>query len=122
MENWHIHICSENNFPTAAGLASSAAGYACLAAALAKLYKIDGEISDIARSGSGSACRSIYGGFVRWHMGENPQGTDSIARQIAPANHWPEMRILVLVVSKINCRIKLKLNLFLGIKNLVLNC
>lgn len=28
--NWHVHICSENNFPTAAGLASSAAGYACL--------------------------------------------------------------------------------------------
>lgn len=28
--NWHVHICSVNNFPTAAGLASSAAGYACL--------------------------------------------------------------------------------------------
>ena len=30
MLNWHIHICSENNFPTSAGLASSAAGYSCL--------------------------------------------------------------------------------------------
>ena len=28
--SWHVHICSENNFPTAAGLASSAAGLACL--------------------------------------------------------------------------------------------
>ena len=36
MMNWHVHICSENNFPTAAGLASSAAGYACLVFTLAK--------------------------------------------------------------------------------------
>lgn len=62
--NWNIHICSENNFPTAAGLASSAAGYACLVFALAKLYNIEGDISGLARRGSGSACRSIYGGWV----------------------------------------------------------
>lgn len=41
MKSWKIHICSENNFPTAAGLASSAAGYACLAVSLAKLYKVE---------------------------------------------------------------------------------
>lgn len=41
MNNWKIHICSKNNFPTAAGLASSAAGYACLAVALAKLYQVE---------------------------------------------------------------------------------
>lgn len=51
-------------------LASSAAGYACLVAALAKLYNIQGDISGIARRGSGSACRSVYGGFVRWHKGK----------------------------------------------------
>ena len=40
MLNWNVHICSENNFPTAAGLASSAAGYACLVYSLCKLYGI----------------------------------------------------------------------------------
>ncbi|XP_018372166.1 PREDICTED: diphosphomevalonate decarboxylase isoform X1 [Trachymyrmex cornetzi] len=97
--DWKIRICSKNNFPTAAGLASSAAGYACLTAALAKLYKIEGDISIIARSGSGSACRSVMGGFVRWYMGSDKNGTDSLAKQIVPASHWSEMRILVLVVS-----------------------
>ncbi|XP_019869844.1 diphosphomevalonate decarboxylase [Aethina tumida] len=96
---WNIAICSENNFPTAAGLASSAAGYACLVAALAKLYNIQGDISSIARRGSGSACRSVYGGFVRWHKGELKNGEDSIAEQLVPASHWPEMRILILVVN-----------------------
>lgn len=38
------------------------------------------------------------GGFVRWYMGSEPNGADSIAKQIAPASHWPEMRILILVV------------------------
>ncbi|XP_011315113.1 diphosphomevalonate decarboxylase isoform X2 [Fopius arisanus] len=100
MENWKLHICSKNNFPTAAGLASSAAGYACLSAALAKLYRVEGDISSIARCGSGSACRSVYGGFVRWYAGTDPNGNDSIAKQIVPASHWPEMRILILVVNE----------------------
>lgn len=99
MEKWKIHICSINNFPTAAGLASSAAGYACLSAALAKLYKVNDDISAIARTGSGSACRSVFGGFVRWYMGVDAEGIDSIAKQIVPASHWPEMRIIILVVS-----------------------
>ncbi|CAK9797585.1 Diphosphomevalonate decarboxylase [Anthophora quadrimaculata] len=97
---WKIHICSENNFPTAAGLASSAAGYAGLVAALAKLYEIEGDISSIARVGSGSACRSVSGGFVKWCMGSLSDGTDSIIKQIVPATHWPEMRILILVVNE----------------------
>lgn len=96
---WKVHICSENNFPTAAGLASSAAGFACLVFALAKLYGVTGEISEIARRGSGSACRSIYGGFVEWVVGTKDDGSDSIARQIASENHWPQMSILLLIVS-----------------------
>lgn len=98
--DWNIHVCSENNFPTAAGLASSAAGYACFVYTLARLYKIENtEISKIARQGSGSACRSIYGGFVQWKMGELNDGSDSIAVQICPSTHWPEMRVLILVVN-----------------------
>jgi diphosphomevalonate decarboxylase len=70
-----VHVSSYNTFPTAAGLASSAAGYAALVAALAQLYHAkeddDGQFSVIARQGSGSACRSLYGGFVAWRKGTN---------------------------------------------------
>ncbi|CAG2192378.1 MVD [Mytilus edulis] len=97
--NWKLHIVSENNFPTAAGLASSAAGYGCLVYTLAKFTHFKGELSDIARQGSGSACRSIYGGFVTWDKGTNEDGSDSKARQIAPHTHWPELSVLILVVS-----------------------
>ncbi|XP_063386949.1 diphosphomevalonate decarboxylase [Cydia fagiglandana] len=96
---WKVHVCSVNNFPTAAGLASSAAGYACLVTALAKLYNVKSDVSCVARLGSGSACRSVYGGFVQWHAGTDPTGKDSIATQIAEASHWPEMRALILVVG-----------------------
>jgi diphosphomevalonate decarboxylase len=97
--SWHVHICSENNFPTAAGLASSAAGYACLVYSLGQLYGIKGDISGIARQGSGSACRSVDGGFVQWVAGTAADGSDSIAKQIVDEKHWPEMRVLILVVS-----------------------
>lgn len=96
---WKVRVCSENNFPTAAGLASSAAGYACLVTALAKLYKVKSDVSSIARLGSGSACRSVYGGFVRWHAGTSPDGSDSVASQIEGSAHWPEMQALILVVG-----------------------
>lgn len=97
---YKLHICSENDFPTAAGLASSAAGYACFVYTLATLYRLEKEeLTSIARLGSGSACRSIYGGFVQWLKGDQPDGSDSIAVQIAPASHWPEMHVLILVVS-----------------------
>jgi diphosphomevalonate decarboxylase len=94
-----VKIVSVNNFPTAAGLASSASGYCCLVFALAKLFGVDGDISSIARVGSGSACRSMYGGFVKWEMGSSPDGSDSLAIQVAPETHWPEMQVLVLVVN-----------------------
>lgn len=94
-----VHICSINNFPTAAGLASSAAGFACLVYTLARAFGVEGELSAIARQGSGSACRSMYGGFVQWIQGQRDDGKDSVAQQVEPESHWPELRILVLVVS-----------------------
>ncbi|XP_073525796.1 uncharacterized protein [Phyllobates terribilis] len=101
-ENLHVHIASYNNFPTAAGLASSAAGLACLVFALAKLMNVEedhGLLSAIARQGSGSACRSLFGGFVKWEMGSNDDGSDSMAVQLADENHWDELVILIAVVS-----------------------
>ncbi|CAI7666775.1 hypothetical protein PCG10_001796 [Penicillium crustosum] len=97
-----LRIVSENNFPTAAGLASSAAGFAALVRAVADLYELPQspkELSRIARQGSGSACRSLMGGYVAWRTGELADGSDSLAEEVAPASHWPEMRAIVLVVS-----------------------
>eukprot|EP01112_Ceratiomyxa_fruticulosa_P004573 TRINITY_DN15110_c0_g1_i2.p1 TRINITY_DN15110_c0_g1~~TRINITY_DN15110_c0_g1_i2.p1 ORF type:complete len:431 (-),score=105.10 TRINITY_DN15110_c0_g1_i2:79-1314(-) len=94
-----VHIVSVNNFPTAAGLASSASGFCCLAYSLSQLYGVQGEISALARIGSGSACRSMYGGYVKWEMGVKDDGADSIAVQVATENHWPEIEVLILVVN-----------------------
>jgi len=102
-EEYKIRVASINTFPTAAGLASSAAGYACLVYALSQLFgakeTFPGELTAIARQGSGSACRSLYGGLVRWEKGVQEDGKDSIAIQIADENHWPQMRTLIMVVS-----------------------
>ncbi|XP_004645091.1 diphosphomevalonate decarboxylase isoform X1 [Octodon degus] len=94
-----VHVASVNNFPTAAGLASSAAGFACLAYTLARIYGVEGDLSEVARRGSGSACRSLYGGFVEWQMGQRADGRDSVAWQVASESHWPQLRVLILVVS-----------------------
>jgi diphosphomevalonate decarboxylase len=98
-EHHKVRIVSKNNFPTAAGLASSASGYCCLVFALAQLYGVEGDVSSIARVGSGSACRSMFGGFVKWDMGTRADGSDSMAVQVAPETHWPEMEVLILVVN-----------------------
>ncbi|RPB28545.1 Diphosphomevalonate decarboxylase, partial [Terfezia boudieri ATCC MYA-4762] len=103
LSQYFVHVVSENNFPTAAGLASSAAGFAALVRAIADLYQLpqsEGELSKVARQGSGSACRSLFGGYVAWEMGTDDEtGEDSYAVQVAPASHWSEMRAAILVVS-----------------------
>ncbi|KAJ8100381.1 GHMP kinase [Lipomyces tetrasporus] len=102
LSKYHLHIISENNFPTAAGLASSAAGFAALVRAIANLYDLHQspeDLSRIARQGSGSACRSMFGGYVAWEMGQEADGSDSRAVQIATQEAWPDMKAAILVIS-----------------------
>ncbi|KAL8644113.1 MAG: hypothetical protein Q9210_007420, partial [Variospora velana] len=102
LSTYPLRLSSSNNFPTAAGLASSAAGFAALVRAIADLYALPHSPTDlslIARQGSGSACRSLLGGYVAWDQGTLASGTDSTARLVAPRAHWPDMRALILVVS-----------------------
>lgn len=100
--NTNFSITTNNYFPSASGLASSASGFAALSIGIASLcnLKLDKqEISMLARLGSGSASRSIYGGFVYWHKGNNPLGSDCYAEQIKPASFWPELRIIIAVTT-----------------------
>lgn len=94
----YAEIISENSFPTGAGLASSASAFAALALAASRAAGLDLEgaaLSRLAREGSGSACRSIYGGFVEWLPGEREDGQDSYA--VPLELDWPVwMAVLVL--------------------------
>ncbi|MEW5940371.1 MAG: diphosphomevalonate decarboxylase [Chloroflexota bacterium] len=92
-------VTSENNFPTGAGIASSAAAFAALALAAstaAGLNLTETQLSRLARRGSGSAARSIPGGFVEWQMGTGDE--DSVAASIAPPQHW-DLADCVAIVS-----------------------
>lgn len=97
----YAQIDSTNYVPTAAGFASSASGFAALAAAAAKALQLDlseEKLSTFTRQGSGSACRSVYGGFVEWEKGKLEDGSDSFAHQIAPQNHW-DLRVAAVVLT-----------------------
>lgn len=102
-------VVSKNNFPTAAGLASSASGFAALSLAGSKAAGLNldsKELSILARRGSGSATRSCEGGFVEWLRGERDDGTDSYAVQIAPPEHWPEFRMITTIVTTAAKKVK----------------
>ncbi|WP_461218312.1 diphosphomevalonate decarboxylase [Lapidilactobacillus salsurivasis] len=89
---------TENHVPTSAGLASSASAFAALAAAGARaagLQLSPRELSILARHGSGSACRSIFGGFVVWHAGHDDHS--SYAEPLLATVDFPIVVIAVLV-------------------------
>jgi diphosphomevalonate decarboxylase len=95
------HIFSQNNFPTGSGIASSAAAFAALTLASTTALGMQMEekdLSRIARRGSGSACRSIPGGFVEWTAGTEDR--DSFAFTIADADAWNLTDCIAILESK----------------------
>jgi diphosphomevalonate decarboxylase len=94
-------VTSRSNFPVAAGLASSSSAFAALALAASAAAGRDTDptvLSRLARRGSGSACRSLWGGFVEWPRGERADGADSHGRPLAPPDHW-DVTMVVAIVS-----------------------
>ena len=100
-KKFFYHIETDLNIPVAAGLASSACGFAALVLALNNFYdwQLDKKkLSILARLGSGSAARSFWKGFVEWHMGSEPNGMDSFG-ELFPYI-WPDLRIGTLIFSE----------------------
>jgi diphosphomevalonate decarboxylase len=98
-----VRVATRNTFPTAGGLASSASGFAALTLAAAGAFGKKASTKEMSllarRSGSGSASRSVYGGFVEWPASQSAGGDDdSFARQIADADHW-DLRDVIAVVE-----------------------
>jgi diphosphomevalonate decarboxylase len=90
---------SDNDFPTAAGLASSASGFAALVVAADAALGAGlprAELAELARRASGSAARSIFGGFVELGLVDNGRRTET--RQILEPEAWP-LRVVVAVTE-----------------------
>jgi diphosphomevalonate decarboxylase len=99
----HARVESRNNFPAGTGMASSASAFAALALAAttaAGLSLPEPELSALARLGSGSAARSIPGGFVEWATGEEGKPETSFAYTIAPPGHWDLVDVIAVVSQK----------------------
>lgn len=105
-----VHVESVNHVPTAAGLASSASAYAALSVALNDLFKTNlpsRSLSTFARQGSGSASRSLFGGFTLWHKGVGDDSDSSYAEMIDDAS-WDIGMVVVIINSnekKISSRV-----------------
>ncbi len=94
-------IVSTNSIPTAAGLASSASGFAALTVAACRaagLTLSPAALSELARRGSGSAARSIFGGFVEMARGERTDGSDAIAHGLLDAGAW-DLRLIAAITA-----------------------
>ena len=97
----YAEIHSENNFPTGAGIASSASAFAALALAATRALNLDlseSSLSALARRGSGSAARSIPGGFVEWLPGSGD--SSSYAISFAPAEHFKLVDCIAIVQAR----------------------
>lgn len=96
-----VHVKSINHVPTAAGLASSASAFAALASSCNDLFGTqlsDKELSTYARRGSGSATRSLFGGFTMWHEGVGNDSDSSYAEMIDSAD-W-DIGMVVVMINK----------------------
>lgn len=92
-------VTSVNDFPAAAGIASSASAFAALTLAATRAAGLQWEaraLSALARLGSGSACRSIPDGFAEWLPGTDD--CTSYAVSLAPSSHW-DLRITTLIID-----------------------
>jgi diphosphomevalonate decarboxylase len=97
-----LSICSKNNIAYSSGLASSASSYAALTFALNNFFSLNlsaAKQSQIARLGSGSAARSIFGGFVSLTGGNNLTCADAIASSLDIAPNL-DLAMLVLQLTK----------------------
>ncbi|MXY94763.1 MAG: diphosphomevalonate decarboxylase [Caldilineaceae bacterium SB0664_bin_27] len=106
---YKARVVSNNNFPMASGIASSASGFAALtvAGAAALGLRLNAtRLSSVARQGSGSASRSLFGGYVEWERGwgrgesESSSLLDSrsVAHQMHDESHWA-LRDVIAIVS-----------------------
>jgi diphosphomevalonate decarboxylase len=94
-------IHSRNNFPIASGIASSASGFAALTVAGCRALELDlnaVDLSALSRHGSGSASRSLFGGFVHWDRGSDPES--SVARQLFAPGHWQLIDVVAVVSTE----------------------
>lgn len=98
--DWRLEIRIRMNVPVAAGLASSACGFAALVLALNDLFKWElnqRDLSILARLGSGSASRSLWKGFVEWHAGAQLDGMDCYSEPLP--FEWPNLMLAILCLS-----------------------
>jgi diphosphomevalonate decarboxylase len=85
-------VASRNNFPTGAGLASSASGFAALVVAVDRALGTElsrAELADLARQCSGSAARSLFGGFVELALVTGGDRRETTTSQLLGAEDWP---------------------------------
>jgi diphosphomevalonate decarboxylase len=96
--NLRARVESSSNFPAGSGIASSASAFASITLAATAACGLDLDprgLSRLARRGSGSACRSVFGGFVEWQAGDGDPTSFSVP--LAPSEHWPLVDLIAVV-------------------------